>query len=53
MTDEQARAQIELIDKVTKELLKDKKAAYKFLRDAGIPVGNEPFGSSKKKARHA
>jgi len=53
MTDEQIKNQIETIEKVTKRLLKSKKAARKFLRDAGIPVGEEPFSSHKAKPEHA
>jgi hypothetical protein len=53
MTDEQVKEQIEQIDRVTKEICKSKEAAYKFLRDAGIPVGDEPFGTQHKKAGHA
>ena len=53
MTDEQVQEQIEQIRRVTKEICKSKKTARKFLRDAGIPVGDEPFGTIKKKTRHA
>jgi len=53
MTDEQIKEQIETLRSVTKEAAKSKETARKFLRDAGIPVGDEPFGSKKKKAHHA
>jgi len=53
MTDEQVNEEIELIKRVTKELLKDKKKARKFLRDAGIPVSDEPFGIPKKRKANA
>jgi hypothetical protein len=53
MTDEQVKEQIEMIERVTKQISKSKKTARKFLRDAGIPIGDEPFGSKKKKNGHA
>jgi hypothetical protein len=53
MTDEQIKKQIETILTATKEALRSKKAARKFLRDAGIPIGDEPFGDKKKNVRHA
>ncbi len=53
MTDEQVNEQIEIIRRATKTASKSKKTARKFLRDAGIPIGDEPFGTVKKKKRHA
>jgi transposase len=53
MTDEQIKEQIEILERVTKEISRSKKAARKFLREAGIPVGDEPFGTKKKKMNHA
>jgi len=53
MTDEQIERQIEVLKKATKDASKSKETAIKFLREAGIPVGNEPFGDKKKKDRHA
>ena len=53
MTDEQVKEQIDILRSATKKASKNKKTAIKFLRDAGIPIGDEPFGSKKKKVSHA
>lgn len=53
MTDEQIKKQIEILERVTNEVAKSKKSAKKFLREAGIPVGNEPFGTKPKAIKHA
>jgi len=48
MTDEQIEHQIKIIKEVSKELLKDKEAAIKFLKDAGISMGLEKSPKKKK-----
>jgi hypothetical protein len=53
MSDKDVEELIETIKKVSKEASKSKETARKFLRDAGIPVGDEPFGIRKKKTNHA
>ena len=54
MSDKEVEELIEAIKKVTAEVSKSKESARQFLRDAGIPVGDEPFGKPKReKAKNA
>ncbi len=53
MTDEQVKENLEILERATKKASKNKRTARKFLRDAGIPIGDEPFGPKKKKVNHA
>ncbi|MBC7553854.1 MAG: hypothetical protein H7257_07730 [Taibaiella sp.] len=42
------KEQIEMIKRATAIAAQSKESAIKFLRDAGIPKGNEGFGKKKK-----
>lgn len=53
MTDNQIKEIKESMQKAAQKALKSKKAAKKFLREAGIPVGDEPFGAVNNKPSHA